>query len=210
MRPTATAPKYVSMSVVTTRPEENPEKRGAVLVPLTATTPSNVIFVERAQHLRRHPGQIAFPGGISEPIDRGDPVATALREMAEELGVEPRQVRVVGRLPEVEQPSSRFRIAPIVGVLDKHARFRPDGEEIAGVLAVPFASVLEPGAIHKDVDLSAARGRPMYALDFDGRHIWGFTARILKSFVDAWSSPQSSLRTAIERALSLPSEDQIQ
>lgn len=195
------------MSVVTTRSKENPEKRGAVLVPLTAATPSDIIFVERAQHLRRHPGQIAFPGGISEPIDGGDPVATALREVAEELGVDPAQVRVVGQLPEVEQPSSRFRITPIVGVLDKHARFAPDGEEIAAILAVPFAVVLEPGAIHEDADFSGAPSRPMYALDFDGRHIWGFTARILKSFVDAWSSPQSSLRAAIERALSLPSED---
>jgi 8-oxo-dGTP pyrophosphatase MutT (NUDIX family) len=201
MRPTAAAPKYVSMSVVTTRAQENPEKRGAVLVALTATTPPNIIFVERAQHLRRHPGQIAFPGGIAEPIDGGDPVATALREVAEELGVDSQQVRIVGQLPEVEQPSSRFRITPIVGVLDKNARFAPDGEEIAGILSVPFACVLEPGAIYEDADFSGARTRPMYALDFDGRHIWGFTARILKSFVDAWSAPQSSLRTAVERAL---------
>lgn len=207
MRPTAAAPKYVSMSVITTRAQENPEKRGAVLVGLTATTPPNIIFVERAQHLRRNPGQIAFPGGIAEPLDGGDPVATALREVAEELGVDSRQVRIVGQLPEVEQPSSRFRITPIVGVLDKNARFAPDGQEIAGILSVPFASVLEPGAIYEDADFSGARTRPMYALDFDGRHIWGFTARILKSFVDAWTAPQSSLRAAVERALSLPSED---
>ena len=105
-----------------------------MLLALTAAAPSDIIFVERAQHLRRHPGQIAFPGGISEAIDGGDPVATALREIAEELGVDPQQVRVVGQLPEVEQPSSRFRITPVVGVLDKHTRFVPDGEEIAGVI----------------------------------------------------------------------------
>jgi 8-oxo-dGTP pyrophosphatase MutT (NUDIX family) len=189
------------MTVVTTPRQENPEKRGAVLVPLRASTPPNLIFVERAQHLRRHPGEIAFPGGIAEPIDGGDPVATALREIAEELGVEPHRVQVVGQLPEVEQVSSRFRITPIVGVLDNDTRFAPDGEEIAGILTVPFASVLAPGAIREDADFGGARSRPMYALDFDGRHIWGFTARILKSFVDAWYAPRSALRAAIERAL---------
>lgn len=178
-----------------------------MLVPLRASTPPTVIFVERAQHLRRHPGQIAFPGGIAEPVDGGDPVATALREIAEELGVDPQHVRVVGQLPEVEQLSSRFRITPIVGVLDKNASLAPDGEEIAGILTIPFASVLAPEAIHEDPDFNGARSWPMYALDFDGRHIWGFTARILKSFVDAWNAPQSSLRATIERALSLPSED---
>jgi 8-oxo-dGTP pyrophosphatase MutT (NUDIX family) len=193
------------MSVVTTRRRENPEKHGAVLVPLRASAPPDVIFVERAQHLRRDPGDIALPGGIAEPIDGGDPVATALRELSEELGVDSRHVHVVGQLPEVEQFSSRFRITPIVGVLDNNARFAPDGEEIAGILAVPLASVLAPSAIHADTRRSATRGRPMYALDFDGRHIWGFTARILKSFVDAWNAPQSELRPDIERALAAAS-----
>jgi 8-oxo-dGTP pyrophosphatase MutT (NUDIX family) len=181
------------MDVVTAQTQENPEKRGAVLVPLRASTPPNVIFVERAEHLRRHPGQIAFPGGISESIDGGDPVATALRELTEELGVDAAHVRVVGQLPEVEQVSSRFQITPIVGVLDNHARIAPDGEEIAGILAVPLAAVLAPGAIHEG------------ALDFDGRHIWGFTARILKSFVDVWNAPQSALRAAGKRALAVAS-----
>src|SRR5580698_6363017 len=189
------------MSVVTILRQENPEKRGAVLVPLRASTPPNLIFVERAQHLRRHPGQIAVPGGIEEPIDGGDSVATALREIAEELGVEPQRVHVVGQLPEVEQLSSRFRLTPIVGILDNDTSLVPDGEEIAGILSVPFASVLAPGAICEDADFSGAHSRPMYSLDFDGRHIWGFTARILKSFVDAWNAPQSSLRAAIEPAL---------
>jgi 8-oxo-dGTP pyrophosphatase MutT (NUDIX family) len=176
-------------------------KRGAVLVPVRASTPPTVIFVERAQHLRRHPGQIAFPGGIEEPVDGGDSVATALREVNEELGIDARHVHVVGRMPELEQFSSRFRITPIVGVLDHDANLSPDGEEIAGILIVPFASILEPGAMQEDAALSRARGRPMYSLNADGRHIWGFTALILKSFVDTWHLPQSSLRAAIEAAL---------
>jgi 8-oxo-dGTP pyrophosphatase MutT (NUDIX family) len=174
--------------------------RGAVLVPIFARSPSSVVFVERARHLRRDPGQIAFPGGIAEEIDGGDPVKTALRELFEEIGVGAEHVKVVDRLPEVEQASSRFLITPIVGVLDSDTCFSVDDEEIAGVFTVPLASILAQGAVYEDVELTRATGRAMYALDHEGRHIWGFTARILKSFVDAWNEKNSALRGAVEAA----------
>ncbi len=171
-----------------------------MLVPILATPPHSVIFVERAQHLRRHPGQIAFPGGASDESDGGDPVRTALRELEEEIGVAAERVRVAGRLPDSTQEMNRFIITPIVGVLDASARFRVDGEEIASLFAVPLAAILDDGALYEDTAITAARGRAMYAFDYEGRHIWGFTGRILKTFVDAWSAPESSLRCAVEAA----------
>lgn len=173
-------------------------KRGAVLVPILASTPPSVIFVERAAHLRRHPGQIAFPGGIEEPADGGDPVTTALRELHEELGIDAESVNVVGSLPEVEQFSSRFRITPVVAVLDADASVAVDGEEIADAFTVPLATIFEEGRLYPDESLGAARARTLYAFDHGERHIWGFTARILKSFVDAWSEPVSPIRAAVE------------
>lgn len=173
---------------------------GAVLIPILAETPQSVVFVERAQHLRRHPGQIGFPGGSAEPLDAGDPVRTALRELDEEIGVGHERVSVVGRLPDLEQTVSRFLITPIVGVLDAETRFALDGEEIAGVFGVPLASIVTDGAVYEDVEISRARGTTMYALDYGERHIWGFTGRILKSFVDAWRAPASALRAAVETA----------
>jgi 8-oxo-dGTP pyrophosphatase MutT (NUDIX family) len=157
-----------------------------------------VIFVERAQHLRRHPGQIGFPGGIEDPVDAGDPVRTALRELGEEIGVSEEQVRIVGRLTELEQHLNQLLITPIVGVLRAGTRFLVDGEEIAGVFAIPLASIVAARAIYEDAHVSATRGRTMYAFDYEGRHIWGFTGRILKSFADAWAAPDSALRAAIE------------
>jgi 8-oxo-dGTP pyrophosphatase MutT (NUDIX family) len=174
--------------------------RGAVLVPILARSPTSIVFVERAPHLRRHPGQIAFPGGVAEEIDGGDPVKTALRELFEELGVGAEGVKLVDRLAELEQLSSELLVTPIVGVLDNDTCFSVDGEEIAGVFTVPLASILARDAVYEDIELSAARGRAMYALDHEGRHIWGFTARILKSFVDAWSEKNSMLRAAVEAA----------
>jgi 8-oxo-dGTP pyrophosphatase MutT (NUDIX family) len=161
-------------------------RRGAVLVPVLAGTPPGVVFVERGRHLRRHPGEIGFPGGIADPIDDGDPARTALRELREELGVDAARVSVVGQLADLEQMSSRFVITPIVGVLDAETTFAIDGDEIAGVFSVPLATVIA--------------NRAAGVLDYEGRHIWGFTSRILKAFVDAWSERDSSLRSAIEAA----------
>ncbi|MGA9945125.1 MAG: CoA pyrophosphatase [Candidatus Cybelea sp.] len=174
--------------------------RGAVLLPIFANAPHGVVFVERAQHMRRNPGQIGLPGGGAEPNDAGDPVRTALRELFEEVGVAAERVTVVGRLPERKQASNRVHIIPIVGVLDAATHFTLDGEEIAGVFEVPLAAIVAAGAIYEDVQLSGRRGKTMYAFDYEARHIWGFTAGILKSFVDAWTLPESSLRRAVEAA----------
>jgi 8-oxo-dGTP pyrophosphatase MutT (NUDIX family) len=171
-----------------------------VLVPIFARAPHGVLFVERAAHLRRHPGEIGFPGGTDEPADAGDPVKTALRELFEELGVEAERVAIVGRLPDLEQRMNSLIIAPVVGVLDGTTRLALDGEEIAGVFTVPLAAIVAADAIYDDPEITKARGRPMYAFDYEGRHVWGFTARILKSFVEAWTAPSSALRARIEAA----------
>ena len=177
---------------------ESAWRRGAVLLPILASPPFGVLFVERARHLRRHPGQIGLPGGIFDAADDEDPERAALRELREEVGVPADLVSVVGRLPDVEQWMNRFIITPMVGTLDPETRFAVDGEEIAGVFVVPLAELVAAGAVYEDLEIGETRGKPMYAFDFEGRHIWGLTGRILKSFVDAWSVPHSPLRGAIE------------
>jgi 8-oxo-dGTP pyrophosphatase MutT (NUDIX family) len=172
-------------------------RRGAVLVPIFARAPHGVVFVERAAHLRRHPGQIGFPGGAEDPLDAGDPVETALRESFEELGVGADRITIVARLPELEQHVSRFRIVPVVGIVGEVPSFTLDLEEIAAVFTVPLAAIVASGAIYEDTDATLARSRAMYAFDYEGRHVWGFTARILKSFVDAWDAPESELQQKI-------------
>ena len=164
-------------------------KRGAILLPIQARAPHGIVFVERAQHLRRHPGELGFPGGLEEPSDGGDPVRTALRELAEELTVGAEHVSVVGRLPHVEQSSSRLQITPIVGVLDASSCISADNDEIVGTFSVPLRWIIDEGAIYENAELSRERANTIYAFDYEGRRIWGFTARILKSFVEAWTAP---------------------
>jgi 8-oxo-dGTP pyrophosphatase MutT (NUDIX family) len=181
-------------------PRQAEWRKAAVIIAAFADEPHDVVFIERAGHLRHHAGQIGFPGGSADPIDAGNPETTALRELYEELGVDASRVRVVGRLDEVEQTSNRFRVTPVIGVLRPRTLLTIDHAETVGVFTVPLAAIVEPGAVYEEVELSVARGIKTYALDYDEHHIWGLTGRILKLFVDAWSAPDSQLRSAVEAA----------
>lgn len=185
-----------------TEQQINGWREGAVIVAIAAKPPHGVLFVERGRHLRRHPGEIGLPGGGADEADGGDLVKTALRELHEELNIAPERVRIVGELPAIKHRRSQFVILPVVGVLEAATTFSIDGDEIVGVFAAPLGSIVEEGAVYEDEALSATAGRPMHAFDFEGRHIWGFTGRILKSFVDAWNAPSSALRAAIESVFS--------
>ena len=156
-------------------------RAAAVLLAIFADPPHDVVFIERAAHLRNHPGQIALPGGAQDPADGDDPVKTALRELGEELGVTPDRVTIVGRLPALTQSSRRFTVTPVVGILQPHTLLTIDHAETAAV----FTITLERDLAHEHGDL----------------HIWGLTERILKAFVDDWNAGGSHLRREIERRL---------
>ena len=174
--------------------------KAAVILAIYASAPHAVVFIERSPHLRKHAGQIGLPGGSADPIDGDEPATTALRELYEELGVKPDRVSIVGRLPDVQQVSNRFLVTPVVGVIEPGTPLTIDQDEIVGVFTVPLETILASDGIYEDVEMSKARGRTSYALDFEGRHIWGLTARILKHFSDAWNAENSSLRADVEAA----------
>jgi 8-oxo-dGTP pyrophosphatase MutT (NUDIX family) len=156
-------------------------RAAAVLLAIFADPPHHVVFVERAAHLRNHPGQIALPGGTQDPADGDNPVTTALRELHEELGITPDRVTIVGRLPTLTQSSRRFTVTPIVGILQPQTLLVIDHTETAAVFTVPLEKVL--------------------AREHGDLHIWGLTERILKAFVDDWNAEGSRLRAEIERRL---------
>ncbi|MGH7716489.1 MAG: NUDIX hydrolase [Vulcanimicrobiaceae bacterium] len=177
--------------------------KAAVIFAIFASPPHGVIFIERSPHLRKHAGQIGLPGGRVDPADGDEPRTTALRELHEELGVDAQRVRVVGRLPEVQQDSNRFLVTPVVGVIKPETPLTIDGSEIVGVFTVPLEAILASDGIYEDVEMTKVRGYTTYALDFDGHHIWGLTARILKHFSSAWNDENSVLRSGIEAAFAL-------
>jgi 8-oxo-dGTP pyrophosphatase MutT (NUDIX family) len=163
-------------------------RRAAVVVAIFRPPPHGVIFVERAAHLRDHPGQIGLPGGGVHAGDR-NLEATALRELHEEVGVEPARVTVVAQLPMLRQRlANNFDVTPFVATIEP-GELKIDATETAGVFVVPLAEVL-----------SGFR-RPSVSLDYEGRRIWGLTARILQTFVNEWE--MGDLQTRVSAHLSI-------
>jgi 8-oxo-dGTP pyrophosphatase MutT (NUDIX family) len=134
------------------------------------------VLTKRTETLEHHPGQISLPGGRWDAEDR-DLAATALRETHEELGIEPRSVRLVGRLDDVLTMVSGFVVAPFIGVSQTPVQPVPSAMEIARVLEVPLGALLDADdALPANPDIVSLR-YPL--LDED---VWGATARILSAF----------------------------
>ncbi|WP_018157226.1 NUDIX hydrolase [Demetria terragena] len=141
-----------------------------------------VVLTERAQTLRQHPGQVSFPGGGVDPTDDG-PVAAALREAQEEVGVDPAGVEVVGLLPQLPLSVTGFSVTPVLGWW---ARPRPvgvvDAAEVERVAVVPIAELLDPA--HRFMAVHPAREFAAPAFEVGDLYVWGFTAIVLSEFFD--------------------------
>ncbi|MGD0471933.1 MAG: CoA pyrophosphatase [Candidatus Velthaea sp.] len=178
-----------------------PTRVAAVLVAIFADPPHPMIFIERAAHLRDHPGQIAFPGGSADPADGDDRVRTALRELHEEVGVAPERVTIVGRLPDARPLTNGFIVTPFVGVLRGAATLTIDATETAAVFTVPLETIIAPGAVHPGIETIGEMAIETWVFDHGDLHVWGLTAGILHEFVAAWGTANSPLRASIESAL---------
>jgi 8-oxo-dGTP pyrophosphatase MutT (NUDIX family) len=150
----------------------------AVLIPIIVRPEgATVLLTLRTDHLRDHAGQVSFPGGRVEPDDDG-PVATALRETEEEIGLARSLVEVVGEL-EVYETRTGFRITPIVGMVEPGFTLTLDAFEVAEAFEVPLAIVLDPANFNRQSRMWRGARRTFYVLTFEDRLIWGATAGML-------------------------------
>jgi 8-oxo-dGTP pyrophosphatase MutT (NUDIX family) len=159
--------------------------RAAVLVPLFEHAGrTHVLLTRRTRHLRRHAGQISFPGGHVDPEE--EHLAAALREAQEEIGLDPAHAHVLGRLSETLVLTSAFRLTPWVASVPYPYPYAAAAHEVEEILHVPLASLLAPGA-HR-TELREAWGLPVDAHYFTigGDTIWGATARILAELLSIW------------------------
>jgi 8-oxo-dGTP pyrophosphatase MutT (NUDIX family) len=148
---------------------------------------ARVLLTERTDRGGHHSGEVSFPGGSAEPHDDG-PVATALREAAEEVGLDARAVglRAVGSLESFWIPVSGFRVTPVVAVAPRRpVGLRPAPAEVARILE-PGLAAFAPTAPIEIVERSAGGWQLRYgAYVVDGLLVWGATARVLGG-LGAW------------------------
>jgi 8-oxo-dGTP pyrophosphatase MutT (NUDIX family) len=137
------------------------------------------ILTRRSTELPQHAGQISFPGGRMHAADTSLE-ATALRETAEETGLDPSTVVVLGRLP-VTTVSSGFRITPVVAWATARPQLQADPREVAELIACPLALALDPAAYKAGLQERDGVRREFWYIEFDGHYVWGATARMLRS-----------------------------
>ena len=153
----------------------------AVLVPLVRRDAGlTVLFTRRTDHLHDHAGQISLPGGRCEAHDES-PVATALRETYEEIGLQHTLVEVLGALPEYTTVTG-YHVTPVVGLVSPPPVFDLDAFEVAEVFEVPLAFLLDPGNHQRNTLQYQGRTRHYYAMPYEQRYIWGATAGMLMNF----------------------------
>jgi 8-oxo-dGTP pyrophosphatase MutT (NUDIX family) len=133
-----------------------------------------VLLTRRNADLRHHGGQISFPGGRIEAAD-ADPVAAALREAREEIGLLPGQAQVLGYLDPLATITG-FHVYPVVAQVAAEFRPRPDPSEVDEVFEVPLAFLLEPGNARRvELEFRGAR-RSVLEFQFHDWRVWGATA----------------------------------
>lgn len=137
-----------------------------------------LLFIRRAEHDQdRHSGEVAFPGGRADPGDR-DPVATALREAQEEIGLDESTIEIAGRL-DTYQTGTGFEVTPVVGLVTPPVDLSPDPIEVAEVFEVPLAFILDPANHQRETRHYRGVERRFWVLPYRHYYIWGATAAML-------------------------------
>ncbi|MBW9210230.1 CoA pyrophosphatase [Mumia sp. zg.B21] len=181
------SPRFLSPSM----PEAPPKARPAAVLVLFGEGESgpDLLLTERAHSMRSHAGQIAFPGGATDPEDAG-PVATALREAEEEVGLDPDGVDVFATLPRLWLPPSNFAVTPVLGWWRRPCPVRPvDPVEVESVFRSPVAELTDP-VNRFSVSHPSGWVGPGFAVN-GGLTLWGFTAGIVSRLFGAvgWERP---------------------
>ncbi len=156
---------------------DRPLTSAAVLVPILHGADPGVLLTLRAAHLKDHPGQVAFPGGRTEPGDLSAE-ATALREAQEEIGLHPGHVELAGRLPDYVTGTA-YRITPVLGLLPAGLALSPCEAEVAAIFSLPLSVLLDPDAPRREHAMWRGRRRGFWVWPHAEHRIWGATAAIL-------------------------------
>jgi len=134
----------------------------------------------RHEDLPHHPGQISLPGGGLDPGE--DPIAGALREAHEEIGIHPRDVRIIGALSSLWVIVSNFLVHPYIAVADARPEFRAHPREVAALIEAPVKAFTDSARIRQQERIRDGLAVRYPYFDVEGHHVWGATAMMLGEF----------------------------
>jgi len=159
----------------------------AVLVPLYKKDGQyHILFIKRTETVKEHKGQISFPGGTREEED-GTLLDTALREYAEETGLRAEDVEVLGELDDEVTATSNYIVSPFVAVIPRPYQFEVSKEEVDEIIEVPIPALLDKTCLRRDTEILDGKVVESYVYHYQGRVIWGATARILNRLLDIFT-----------------------
>ena len=155
----------------------------AVLVPVVDRADgATLLLTKRAEKMRNHSGQVAFPGGRIDPED-ASAEAAALREADEEVGLKAEHVEVIGRLP-FYYAGSGYRIAPVLAIVRPGFTLTINPAEVDDAFEVPLGFLMDAANHHKDSRTWKDVERFFYTMPYGEKHIWGVTAGIIRALHD--------------------------
>lgn len=159
--------------------EVRPIRPAAVLVPVVDHPEPTVLLTQRSQHLPDHPGQVSFPGGKIDKTD-ADPLASALREADEEIGLDRAHVEPLGYL-DLYMTTLGYRIVPVIARVKPGFTLKLNAKEVDNAFEVPLAFLMDQANVQRHSRDWQGMTRHYYAITFGERYIWGVTAGILRN-----------------------------
>lgn len=166
--------------VARSQPVNQGHRKAAVLIALVERNDElHIILTERALHLRHHPGQVSFPGGKHEQFD-ANLQQTAIRETAEEIGINPDLVEIIGQLAPLNT-SSRFEVFPFIAFVDNSFTLKVDTQEVKAAFELPLRFLLDNKHFHLQHLVANKKRHYTYCIAYQNYLIWGATAQMLKN-----------------------------
>nr|WP_286089261.1 CoA pyrophosphatase [Enterobacter asburiae] len=164
------------------RPQVNREalnqRQAAVLIPVVRRAQPGLLLTQRSPHLRKHAGQVAFPGGAVDSSD-ASLIAAALREAQEEVAIPPEAVEVIGVLPPVDSVTG-FQVTPVVGIIPPGLQYHASVDEVSAVFEMPLEEALRLSRYHPLDIHRRGHDHRVWLSWYQHYFVWGMTAGIIR------------------------------
>ncbi|MEW7314725.1 CoA pyrophosphatase [Buttiauxella gaviniae] len=154
------------------------KRQAAVLIPIVRRPQPGLLLTQRSAMLRKHAGQVAFPGGAVDDTDKS-PIAAALREAWEEVAISPDSVEVIGTLPPVDSVTG-FQVTPVVGIIPPDLPYQASEDEVAAVFEMPLMEALTLGRYHPLDIHRRGNAHRVWLSWYQHYFVWGMTAGIIR------------------------------